>query len=50
MRDLDGHTLLSAADLVRFMGCANATTRDLARLCSDGPIEPGEIDPFQLKE
>ncbi len=37
MRDLDGRTLLSASDLMRFMGCAHATTLDLARLRGEGP-------------
>jgi predicted RecB family nuclease len=37
MRDIDGRTLLSATDLMRFMGCAHATTLDLARLRGVGP-------------
>jgi uncharacterized protein len=41
MRDLDGRTLLSASDLMRFMGCAHATTLDLAYMRGTGP-EPRE--------
>ena len=32
MRNLDGRIFLSASDLMRFMGCAHATTLDLAYL------------------
>ena len=41
MRHLDGDILLSATDLMRFMGCAHATTLDLGRLPGEWP-EPGE--------
>jgi uncharacterized protein len=41
MRILDGEFLFSATDLMRFMGCAHATTLDLMRLRGEGP-EPGE--------
>ncbi|MCW3783872.1 TM0106 family RecB-like putative nuclease [Defluviimonas salinarum] len=41
MRDLGGTILFSATDLMRFMGCAHATTLDLLRLRGEGP-EPGE--------
>lgn len=41
MRDLDGRIFLSASDLMRFMGCAHATTLDLARMRGTGP-EPRE--------
>lgn len=41
MRNLDGRILFSATDLMRFMGCAHATTLDLMRLRGDGP-EPDE--------
>lgn len=37
MRDLDGRTLLSATDLMRFTGCAHATALDLARMRGEGP-------------
>lgn len=37
MRDLDGQILLSASDLMRFMGCAHATTLDLAHMRGNGP-------------
>jgi len=43
MKHLDGRTLLSASDLMRFTGCAHATTLDLARLHGRGP-EPREDD------
>lgn len=41
MRDLDGRIFLSASDLMRFMGCAHATTLDLAHMRGTGP-EPRE--------
>lgn len=41
MRNLDGRILLSASDLMRFMGCAHATTLDLAFMRGAGP-EPRE--------
>lgn len=41
MRNLGGNILLSATDLMRFMGCAHSTTLDLMRLRGEGP-EPGE--------
>ncbi|MCU9840543.1 hypothetical protein OEZ49_22610 [Ruegeria sp. WL0004] len=41
MRNLDGDILFSATDLMRFMGCAHATTLDLMHLRGEGP-EPGE--------
>ncbi|QOF73651.1 TM0106 family RecB-like putative nuclease [Aminobacter sp. SR38] len=37
MRNLDDRTLLSASDLMRFMGCAHATTLDLAHMRGAGP-------------
>ncbi|MCC5967487.1 MAG: TM0106 family RecB-like putative nuclease [Natronohydrobacter sp.] len=37
MRNLNGHILFSATDLMRFMGCAHATTLDLMRLRGVGP-------------
>ena len=37
MRNLNGSILLSATDLMRFMGCAHATTLDLMRLRGEGP-------------
>lgn len=37
MRDVGDNLLLSATDLMRFMGCAHATTLDLARLRESGP-------------
>ena len=41
MRNVGDHILFSASDLMRFMGCAHATTLDLARLRGQGP-EPRE--------
>ena len=41
MRDVGGHILFSATDLMRFMGCAHATMLDLSRLRGEGP-EPRE--------
>jgi uncharacterized protein len=41
MRNLGGNILFSATDLMRFMGCAHATTLDLMRLRGEGP-EPAE--------
>lgn len=41
MRDLDGRIFLSATDLMRFTGCAHATTLDLAHMRGTGP-EPGD--------
>ena len=40
MREFGGNILLSASDLMRFMGCAHAMTLDLMRLRGEGP-EPG---------
>ena len=41
MRILGSKILFSATDLMRFMGCAHATTLDLMRLRGEGP-EPGD--------
>jgi predicted RecB family nuclease len=41
VRRVDEHILFSATDLMRFMGCAHATTLDLARMRGEGP-EPRE--------
>jgi predicted RecB family nuclease len=37
MRGIYGRTVLSASDLMRFMGCAHATTLDLAYMRGNGP-------------
>jgi predicted RecB family nuclease len=37
MRHLHGNILFSATDLMRFMGCAHASTLDLMRLRGEGP-------------
>lgn len=41
MRTFGENILFSASDLMRFMGCAHATTLDLMRLRGEGP-EPGK--------
>ncbi|WP_199725283.1 hypothetical protein [Gemmobacter lutimaris] len=41
MRNLGDSILFSATDLMRFMGCAHATTLDLMHLRGEGP-EPGK--------
>lgn len=41
MRNLDGRVILSSSDLMRFMGCAHATTLDLALMRGAG-IKPRE--------
>ncbi len=41
MKSTGGNILFSASDLMRFMGCAHATTLDLMHLRGEGP-EPGE--------
>jgi uncharacterized protein len=38
MRHQAGDILFSASDLMRFMGCAHATTLDLMRLRGNGPV------------
>ena len=48
MRVLDGQMLLSASDLMRFMGCAHATTLDLARLQGHGPTPREDSDDALL--
>lgn len=41
MRALGGNILLSATDLMRFMGCTHATQLDLLRMLGEGP-EPSQ--------
>lgn len=41
MRDFNGHIFFSASDIMRFLGCAHATTLDLAHMLGSGP-EPRE--------
>lgn len=48
MRDLDGHILLSASDLMRFMGCAHATTLDLAHMRGTGPRPREDSEDAEL--
>jgi len=48
MRVLDGRILLSASDLMRFTGCAHATTLDLAYLQGHGPTPREDSDDALL--
>lgn len=48
MRDLDGRIFLSATDLMRFTGCAHATTLDLARMRGMGPAPGDETEDAAL--
>lgn len=48
MRILDGRILLSASDLMRFTGCAHATTLDLAYLQGHGPTPREDSDDALL--
>ncbi|MBV1869241.1 MAG: TM0106 family RecB-like putative nuclease [Marinosulfonomonas sp.] len=48
MRDLEGRIFLSASDLMRFMGCAHATTLDLAHMRGTGPKPKGDSEDAAL--
>lgn len=48
MRTLDGRILLSASDLMRFTGCAHATTLDLSYMQGHGPAPRGDSDEAVL--
>ena len=48
MRFLDDRILLSASDLMRFTGCAHATTLDLAFLRGHGPVPREDSDDTLL--
>ena len=48
MRAVDGHILLSASDLMRFMGCTHSTTLDLARLRGEGPEPRADSEDAEL--
>lgn len=48
MRDIGGRTLLSATDLMRFIGCAHATTLDLARMRGTGPEPKADSEDAAL--
>lgn len=48
MRDLDGRIFLSASDLMRFMGCAHATTLDLAYMRGTGPAPREDSEDAEL--
>jgi len=48
MRDVDGRMLLSATDLMRFMGCMHATALDLAYMRGDGPVPREDSDDAAL--
>ena len=48
MREIGGNILFSASDLMRFMGCAHATTLDLMRLRGDPKQGVSQADVYQL--
>ena len=48
MREIDGEVLLSASDLMRFMGCAHATALDLARMRGQGPKPREDTEDAEL--
>lgn len=48
MRKLESEVLLSATDLMRFMGCAHATALDLMRLRGEGPQPREDSDDALL--
>lgn len=48
MRDLNGQILLSASDLMRFMGCPHATTLDLAFMRGVGPAPREDTEDAAL--
>ncbi|GAB4275514.1 MAG: TM0106 family RecB-like putative nuclease [Pararhodobacter sp.] len=45
---MDGKILLSASDLMRFMGCRHATALDLARLRGEGPEPRADSEDAEL--
>ena len=48
MRIVDQRLMLSASDLMRFMGCAHATALDLARLRGEGPEPAADSEDAAL--
>lgn len=48
MRDVDGQILLSASDLMRFMGCRHSTTMDLAHMRGEGPKPREDSEDTEL--
>jgi uncharacterized protein len=48
MRKVDGRILLSASDLMRFMGCMHATALDLAYVRGEGPVPRPDSDDAAL--
>jgi uncharacterized protein len=48
MRNVDGQILLSASDLMRFMGCSHATMLDLSYLRGEGPAPRQDSDDAAL--
>ena len=48
MRELSGRIFLSATDLMRFMGCAHATTLDLAHMRGTGPESGDDTEDAAL--
>lgn len=48
MRALEGRTLFSASDLMRFTGCAHVTTLDIAHMQGRGPVPREDSDDARL--
>lgn len=48
VREADGRILLSASDLMRFMGCTHATALDLAYMRGNGPMPREDSDDAAL--
>ena len=48
MRTVDSMMVLSASDLMRFMGCRHATALDLLHLRGSGPVPRGDTDDAAL--
>ncbi|KQW77842.1 TM0106 family RecB-like putative nuclease [Ensifer sp. Root127] len=48
MRTIEDRVLLSASDLMRFMGCNHATTLDLAYMRGNGPVPREDSDDAAL--
>ncbi|MBD9572756.1 TM0106 family RecB-like putative nuclease [Ensifer adhaerens] len=48
MRTIEDRVLLSASDLMRFMGCSHATTLDLAYMRGKGPMPRKDSDDAAL--
>ena len=48
MQRVDDRLFFSASDLMRYMGCAHATTLDLARLNGTGPVPRADSEDAEL--